>query len=106
MAKKKKVLKKKRVVKVDVITDAIKQYKKDNSDWKTQDQHDLYAIESYIDGLLYEKKYAQYNYVNNNDNELILERLTFAAIKKLQGGKRHTCDPYYDDAFRGYDELT
>ena len=104
ISKSKKIIKKK-TVKVDVIADAIKLYKKDNSDWAEQDQSDLYGIESYIDGLLYEKKYAKYGYSKKycQENELILERLTFKAIKKMQGGKRHTCDIYYDDAFNGHD---
>jgi hypothetical protein len=110
---KKKTTKKvvaKKPTKVDVVADAIKQYKKDNPDWKKQSQDDLYAIESYIDGLLYEKKYNSYGYVSARstkvhiDAEVILERLTFEAIKKMQKGKRHTCDQYYDDAFDGYDE--
>ena len=107
--KKKKANKKNlKVDKIDVVADAVRRYKKDESDWKTQDQSELYGIESYIDAFLYEKKYAKYGYVDENgqpveDSELILERLTFQAIQKLQGGRRHTCDMYYDDAFNGYD---
>lgn len=95
----------------DVVVDAIKQFKKDEPDWKTMDQHELYGIESYIDALLYEKEYSHYNYIDaskpgqtlSKDSELILERLVFSAIKSMQGGKRHACDLYYDDAFGGYD---
>ena|ERR1019366_7799655 len=96
---------KKKVKKVDIVAEAITAYKKDNSDWKEQDQHELYAIESHIDGLLYEERYAKYEYVGSEEAELILEGLVFEAIKKLQGGRRHTCDMYYDDAFNGYDGL-
>jgi hypothetical protein len=101
MSKNKKILSE-----FDLIKHSIKDFKKDNEEWKSLDSDDLYGIESYIDGLLYEKKYAHlapgYGSGNGKD-ELILERLTFSAIKQMKG-KRHGCDPYYDDAFGGRDE--
>ena len=97
----------------DAVADAIKQLRDDYSDedWSSLDQDDLYGeYESIIDALLYEPEYAHYGYLEENghdtcdDAELILERLVFDAISKTQRkGKRHTCDPYYDDAFQGYD---
>lgn len=125
MAKKTKAKSKKTVKKViklsrqDLIAEAIKDFKQDNSDWKKMDQHDLYAIESYIDGLLgiprtahispfYGKEKPEDDFDLTDEqqsDELLLERLTFSAIKILQKGKRHTCDQYYDDAFGGYDEV-
>jgi hypothetical protein len=92
----------------NVVKDAVAQFKKDVSDWKTLDQDELYGeLESIIDGLLYEPEYAHYGYLSDDGfsgDEVILERLIFDAIKKCQRrGKRHTCDPYYDDAFEGHD---
>jgi len=90
----------------DVVKDAVAIFKKEVSDWKELDQNDLYGeLESYIDGLLYEPEYAHYGYdQGNGDDGIILERLVFDAVRKCQRkGKRHTCDPYYDDAFDGYD---
>lgn len=88
----------------DLIAEAIKDYKKDNSDWKSQTRDDMYGIESNIDALLYEDKYKHIDptYGKDGTNELLLERLTFAAIKQITG-RRHSCDTYYDDAFEGYD---
>ena len=36
--------------------------------------------------------------------EIALERMVFAAVKMAMKGRRHSCDPYYDDAFDGYDD--
>ena len=36
--------------------------------------------------------------------EIALERMVFAAVKIAMKGRRHSCDPYYDDAFDGYDD--
>jgi len=87
-----------------IIIEAVKDFKKQSPEWKTFDQDELYGeFESIIDGLLFEDRYASYNYEETQD-EVLLERLVFDAIKKCQKrGKRHTCDPYYDDAFDGYD---
>ena len=97
MAKKKK----------NVVTDAVKEFKADNSDWKGMDQDDLYGeLESYIDALLYEPEYSHYGYNEgeSEDAELIIEKLVFKAVSKCQsGGRKHSCDPYYDDAFAGFD---
>ena len=101
-----KVVKKKILSESVLIEQSIKVFKKDNKDWKKLDSDDLYGIESYIDGFLYEKQYAHLapGYGSGKgDDELILERLTFSAIKQMKG-KRHGCDPYYDDAFHGRDE--
>ena len=86
-----------------LLKEAIKELKSD-LEWKSFDQNDLYGeYESIIDSLLYEDRYAHFGYEESQDCAL-LERLIFTAIKKTQPkGKRHTCDPYYDDAFDGYD---
>lgn len=109
---KKKVIKKaatKKLTSQDLLNEAIKDYKAGNSDWKKETREEMYGIESNIDALLYEKKYqhispgyGDYDREDRGDDELILERLTFAAIKKMTG-RRHSCDTYYDDAFEGYD---
>ena len=98
------------MAKANVVTDAVKQFKTDNSNWRQMDQDDLYGeFESIIDALLYEDKYAHYDYLDEDemeseDCELILERLVFKAVSKCQSkGKKHTCDPLYDEAFQGYD---
>lgn len=93
----------------DLLAEAIKSYKKEYSDWKSQTRDEMYGIESDIDALLYEKKFKHLapNYgsrinFDNVDDEVLLERLTFKAIQEMSG-RRHRCDPYYDDTFNGYD---
>lgn len=99
---------KKSLTRADLIDEAIRDYKKDNPEWKTETREQMYCIESYIDALLYEKKFQHIapgygsNYFSSSNDEVILERLTFEAIKKMSG-RRHQADPEYDDAFNGYD---
>ena len=87
-----------------IVAEAVKDFKKQSPEWKTFDQDELYGeLESIIDGLLFEDRYASYGYEDSQDC-VLLEQMIFAAVKKCQTrGKRHTCDPYYDDAFDGYD---
>ena len=89
-----------------LLEQSIKNFKKDNSDWKNLDSNDLYGVESYIDGLLYEKKYKHLapGYGDSRTDEVVLERLTFDAIHMMTG-RRNSCDIYYDDAFQGYDDI-
>lgn len=92
----------------DLINQAIKDYKADNPDWRKDTREQMYSIESYIDALLYEKKFSHIapgygsSYFSDSTDEVILERLTFEAIKKMSG-RRHHADPSYDEAFNGYD---
>lgn len=94
---------------VDLIKQAIRSYKLDHPDWKDQTRDDMYGIESYIDGLLYEKKFRHlapdYGALISSRDEIVLERLTFDAIK-VMSGRRSQSDTYYDDAFDGYDCMT
>ena len=87
-----------------IVTEAVKEFKEQSPEWKTFDESELYGeLESIIDGLLFEDRYASYNYEETQDG-VLLERFIFDAVKKCQKrGKRHSCDPYYDDAFDGYD---
>ena len=85
-----------------IINSAIREFKSElePGEFKEMDERDLYGIESDIDTILLD----EYGYKGDEDNyELILERYIFDAIRKMQKGKRHQCDPLYDDAFRGYD---
>lgn len=104
--KKKVVAKKKSFNSNDLLDKAIKSYKSDNIDWKNKTRDEMYEIESYIDALLYEKRFKHIvpGYGNHSswDCEIALENLTFQAIKRMSG-RRHSCDQYYDDAFDGYD---
>lgn len=104
-------MKKKSVKKIitrgDLIEKSIEDFKTDNADWKSLSSEDLYGLESYIDGNLYDKKYKHLapKYGDGGNDEVILERLTFDAIKMIKG-RRHQCDVYYDDAFGGYDDAS
>ena len=83
-----------------LIDEAIKIIKAEEKEWKSFDHDDWYGqLESTIDGIG-EDYGLDYEC---NDYELKLERLVFAGIKKAMKGQRHKCDPYYDDAFQGYD---
>ena len=99
---------KKSLTRADLISKAIKDYKMENPDWKKHTRDDMYAIESNIDALLYENKFQHiapgYGKIksSNLEDEMKLESLTFQAIRAMSG-RRHSCDPYYDDAFEGYD---
>lgn len=94
-----------KTTRAQLLSAALASFKSANTDWKSMDEGDLYGVESDIDALLHEPKYAHIvpGYGANRTNELALERLTFDAIKLMQRGKRHRCDPYYDEAFGGRD---
>ncbi len=68
---------KKALTTLDLINEAIKDYKNDNPDWKKDTREEMYCIESYIDSLLYKKKFKHIspgywlNILNSND-EVIL----------------------------------
>jgi len=82
-----------------LINKVIKSIKASNPDWKEFDHDDWYGeLESAIDGEICDEDED-----DDYDYELKLERLVFAGIKKAMKGQRHKCDPYYDDAFDGYD---
>ena len=94
------------------------------------DQGDWYGeLESEIDAMICEPEWEharkKYNLVPKNASlreqiagqyafewdedegenyEIALERMVFAAVKMAMKGRRHSCDPYYDDAFDGYDD--
>ena len=104
--------------KSDIVLDSIKAVKKDTPDWewKEWDESDWYgALESEIDGRMYEEKYQHVrnqfdleydkytcDWNDNSEYEIVLERLVFDGIKQVTK-KHHQCDPYYDDAFDGGD---
>lgn len=89
--------------KTKIINRAIKEFKDGLEPGEFEEMkkdQELYAIESDIDIILID----EYGATGEGTNyELMLERYTFDAIKKMQKGQRDPCDPYYDDAFQGYD---
>lgn len=83
-----------------LINEAIKIIKSECKDWKSFTHDDWYGeLESTIDGI--GEDYGLD--MDDSDYELQLETLVFSGIKKAMKGQRHKCDPYYDDAFQGYD---
>ena len=114
---KKSTTKKKTTKKLNIITEAIKLVDGEVED--IEDQDDWYGVlESQLDAMISEPEWEhtrdKYNLVMKDEcgfewdeeegenYEVALEQMVFEGVKKAMG-RRHTCDPYYDDAFQGYD---